>query len=282
VQLASSNVSYDVNSQIFQADVTVQNLIGQALGTEDGTTAHPDGVRVFFHSGPVVTSGAGTAAVANASGTATFTESNQPYFQYDEILTPTETSSPINWQWNVQPTVNTFEFEVFVSSSVQYPVDWVDVSPSSSTIGVGETVQLGAVVRDALGREEVDRTVEWSSTDDGIATVESSTGLVSGVSYGATNVVGTSSGPESAGYVVDCLEAALWSFDSSEDFRSAILRAANLGDDADTTAAVCGQIAGAFYGASGIPADWLARLSMKDEIAELAGRLGRGTGEPDS
>jgi ADP-ribosyl-[dinitrogen reductase] hydrolase len=75
------------------------------------------------------------------------------------------------------------------------------------------------------------------------------------------------------GYVVDCLEAALWCFERTTSFRDAILEAANLGDDADTTAAVCGQIAGAFYGVEGIPKAWRERLVMADEIAELADRL---------
>jgi ADP-ribosyl-[dinitrogen reductase] hydrolase len=72
------------------------------------------------------------------------------------------------------------------------------------------------------------------------------------------------------GYVVDSLEAALWSFESTDSFRDAILAAANLGDDADTTAAICGQIAGAFYGCDGIPSDWIERLAMKEEIVRLA------------
>jgi len=49
--------------------------------------------------------------------------------------------------------------------------------------------------------------------------------------------------------------------------------AANLGDDADTTAAVCGQVAGAFYGESRIPAHWLERLAMRSEITPLADQL---------
>jgi ADP-ribosyl-[dinitrogen reductase] hydrolase len=78
------------------------------------------------------------------------------------------------------------------------------------------------------------------------------------------------------GYVVDCLEAALWCFDRGRTFEDAILLAANLGDDADTTAAVCGQIAGAFHGARGIPAAWLAKLARRDEITRLADALHRG------
>jgi ADP-ribosyl-[dinitrogen reductase] hydrolase len=76
-----------------------------------------------------------------------------------------------------------------------------------------------------------------------------------------------------SGYVVDCLEAALWCFARTESFADAVLSAANLGDDADTTAAVCGQLAGAFYGESGIPAAWLEKLTMRAEIRALAERL---------
>lgn len=78
-----------------------------------------------------------------------------------------------------------------------------------------------------------------------------------------------------SGYVVHSLEAALWSFCHTDSYRDAILKAVNLGDDADTTAAVCGQVAGAFYGESGIPRPWLAKLVMKDEISALADRLRR-------
>lgn len=76
-----------------------------------------------------------------------------------------------------------------------------------------------------------------------------------------------------SGYVVACLEAALWCFHQTHSFESAILAAANLGEDADTTAAVCGQIAGAFYGDEAIPARWLDRLARHAEIRDLANRL---------
>lgn len=77
------------------------------------------------------------------------------------------------------------------------------------------------------------------------------------------------------GFVVQSLEAALWAFHNSSDFKQGALLAVNLGDDADTTGAVYGQIAGAFYGVNGIPAEWLAKLALKDEMLGLADRLGR-------
>lgn len=76
-----------------------------------------------------------------------------------------------------------------------------------------------------------------------------------------------------SGFVVRSLEAALWAFYNSADFRDGCLRAANLGDDADTTAAVYGQLAGAYYGEHGIPAHWRRQLALRDQIITLADTL---------
>lgn len=75
------------------------------------------------------------------------------------------------------------------------------------------------------------------------------------------------------GYVVKCLEAALWAFHSSHTFRDGCLLAVNLGDDADTTGAVYGQIAGAYYGEDGIPEDWRRKLAHRELIKSLADGL---------
>jgi ADP-ribosyl-[dinitrogen reductase] hydrolase len=76
-----------------------------------------------------------------------------------------------------------------------------------------------------------------------------------------------------SGYVVACLEAALWCFYRTDNYRDAVLRAVNLGQDTDTTAAVCGQLAGAFYGEPAIPETWRKRVVKHDLIVELAERL---------
>ena len=76
-----------------------------------------------------------------------------------------------------------------------------------------------------------------------------------------------------SGYVVRSLEAALWAFYHSTSFREGCLLAVNLGDDADTTGAVYGQLAGAFYGASAIPPQWRARLALRETIETFAGGL---------
>ncbi len=77
----------------------------------------------------------------------------------------------------------------------------------------------------------------------------------------------------SSGYVVDTLEAALWCVHYASDFREAVLLAGNLGDDADTVAAVTGQLAGAIWGEAGIPEAWIAKLAWRDQIRDRAIRL---------
>ncbi len=76
-----------------------------------------------------------------------------------------------------------------------------------------------------------------------------------------------------SGFVIDCLEAALWCFWHTDNYADCVLAAANLGNDADTTAAVAGQLAGACYGLSAIREDWRLALHQGDAIAALADGL---------
>lgn len=78
---------------------------------------------------------------------------------------------------------------------------------------------------------------------------------------------------QGSGYVVRGMEAALWAFYHADSFRQGALLAANLGDDADTTAAIYGQLAGAYYGEQGIPEDWRLKLALVQLITGFADRL---------
>ena len=80
-----------------------------------------------------------------------------------------------------------------------------------------------------------------------------------------------------SGYVVESLEAAPWAFDRSTSFEEGALMAVCLGNDADTTGAVFGQLAGAFYGQDGIPMRWQQRLAMRETISNFADRLHAAT-----
>ena len=73
----------------------------------------------------------------------------------------------------------------------------------------------------------------------------------------------------SSGYVVDALEAAVWSLVNADSFETALLKAVNLGDDTDTVGAIAGGLAGLYYGYDAIPEDWLGVLQRCEWIEGL-------------
>jgi hypothetical protein len=120
VRLSSSNASYDVGTGIFSVDVTVQNLVNEAIGTPDGTTPGAEGITIFFAQEPAATTGTGSVSVANADGTAFFLSANQPYHRYNEVLEKDEVSQPKTWQFQMDPTVGSFSFVVLLAADVDY------------------------------------------------------------------------------------------------------------------------------------------------------------------
>ena len=77
----------------------------------------------------------------------------------------------------------------------------------------------------------------------------------------------------STGYVIDTLEASLWCVFNTTNYKDAVLKAVNLGDDTDTVGAITGGLAGIIYGYDTIPSEWLEVLAKKDDIIELADKL---------
>ncbi len=139
-----------------------------------------------------------------------------------------------------------------------------------TTHGAAECVEASRLLGAMLGRALSGATKEdvlFGSPPD-----EFETPKVRAIATGTYRDV-PASAVRGSGYVIACLEAAAWCFWHATTFRDAVLKAANLGDDADTTAAVCGQLAGAFHGEPGIPAEWLAKLVMAAEIRALADAL---------
>jgi len=82
---------------------------------------------------------------------------------------------------------------------------------------------------------------------------------------------------ESSGYVIYSLEAALWCFLTTSNYAECVLKAVNLGEDTDTTAAIIGGLAGIYYGVNGIPEHWIDCLSRQEDIKELALKLDKST-----
>ena len=80
---------------------------------------------------------------------------------------------------------------------------------------------------------------------------------------------------KSSGYVVDTLEAAIWCVLTTNDYKTCVLKAVNLGEDTDTVAAVAGSLAGALYGVEGIPGEWLDALIRRDYIEDMCERAAK-------
>jgi ADP-ribosylglycohydrolase len=184
-------------------------------------------------------------------------------------------------------------------------------SASASSAGNGSIMRLAPVALffAGLSEEAVERAADSSRTTHGAATAVDAcrylAGLIVGAVSGASKqellspryspVIGywerrplepeideVAAGSfrdreppviEGTGYVVRSLEAALWAFHNSGTFKEGCLLAVNLGDDADTTGAVYGQLAGAFYGADAIPRRWLEKLALRTRIETLADEL---------
>ena len=79
----------------------------------------------------------------------------------------------------------------------------------------------------------------------------------------------------SSGFVIDTLEAAFWCFLTTDNYKDAVLKAVNLGDDTDTTGAVTGALAGLAYGLESIPQEWLDQLAAYDEVRRIAVKMPR-------
>ena len=163
--------------------------------------------------------------------------------------------------------------------------DPISGSTDERSAGNGSIMRLAPVPLALTGRRDRGDVVaacrESSRTTHGERRCLNACGALGGMLHDALTgrpkpeIVGrdVTDAPRGTGFVVDSLAAATWAFATTDDYRACILAAANLGDDADTTAAVAGQLAGAFYGASGIPPDWLDRLHRRGEIADMADAL---------
>ena len=187
VTLASSNVAYDAGTNEFTFDVTVKNHVVQPIGTTDGSTVDPDGIRVFFHSGPVATSGSGIITVV-PDGFGTFTSAGQPYYQYQAVLDSGEVSGAKTWTLMMPPSVLTFTFTALVSAPVQFPDGWIDVTMDPVAVPQGGSPAIAtAVARSAFGAVIADGPVSWGSLHPSVATVtsiDSTHAEVHGVSSG--------------------------------------------------------------------------------------------------
>lgn len=192
---------------VLSFDVTVQNLLGQAIGTADGTTLDPTGVQVVFHTGPTGVP-SGTVTLLDEDGTGDFLGSDEKYYQYDEIVQPSDVSEPKTWRFGMPDDQTGATFRVYIRTAVPHPGGYVDVTPPADSIDVAETTALSATVRTALGDVVPGQVVSWGSSDEGVATVDAS-GSVTGVGVGTATITATSGARSGSVTIAVCAAPAV-------------------------------------------------------------------------
>jgi len=145
-------------TRAFSVDVSVRNLSGQPLGTRDGHTLAPGGVRV------VLTALDTSVKLVSLDGRGTFTAANQPYVEYDEVLLPGNRSSTRTWYWKVPAGVGTIEFKALLVGAVPHPDGWVEGVPADPIIPAGTWIMLRPIYHDPLGTVLDTRLWDYSLT----------------------------------------------------------------------------------------------------------------------
>jgi hypothetical protein len=185
IQLSSRNVAYNAGTGQFTFEVAMTNHVRQKIGTADGSTVAPTGIRSFFFSGPTVTGGTGSISVV-PDGFALFTATGQAFYEYDEIVSDNQQSSWHTWTFVMPPTVTSFSFTIQVSAPVQFPSGWVEISPASVDTYTGFLELVSATVYSQVGVAQPDSVV-WSSDDPSVAAIWIP-GLLSAQSAGTTTI----------------------------------------------------------------------------------------------
>jgi hypothetical protein len=197
VTVTTSSVAYNSGTGQYTFQTTLKNLIEQPMGTTDGTTLDPNGIRIFFHSGPTTTSGTGVVAVL-PDGFGTFTAAGQPYYQYNQVLANGVTSSAKTWTLVMPPTVLTFSFLLYVSAPVEYPNGYITLDgklpgDTYGSLHPGDTHTVTAVAKNNVGTVIPGTTIVFNTTSTACATVDG-TGLVTGVQSSTCSITASNGG----------------------------------------------------------------------------------------
>ena len=189
------------NEDTMSANVALTNLMMQPIGTLDGTTPAAAGSRIFFASGPTVTSvkvgtkTTETARVDNPSGIGNFTnpdgsyvKTGVPFYQYDGVIANGATSAPKAWRFVYSANTRSFNYSVLVSVPVQYEAGWVAIAAGTVT---GANHEMLATVYSPMGAVLADSVI-WTSSNPAVVTIDPITGLMTDVGPGSATVTATS------------------------------------------------------------------------------------------
>jgi hypothetical protein len=141
VNLVLSNFAFSTVTDTFSFSATVQNLMTQPIGTQDGSTIAGHAVAAFFTAGPSSESGSGTVTLGGDS-IGTFTATNQPFYKYNQIIKPDSTSAAVTWKFHLSAGVTSFNF--FVEVAADMPAEGSVLRWTSIRQGISSN-QLNAV-----------------------------------------------------------------------------------------------------------------------------------------
>ncbi|HEX2076294.1 MAG TPA: hypothetical protein VHG08_01260 [Longimicrobium sp.] len=180
---------YDAANQRQHYFTGIRNDIGQRIGTHNGINS--DSTRAFV-TNITVTGGSGSVTVNNPTGYKTHTAPNQPYWEYYEVVEPTETTGATpDWIFNVPSTVTSWTYTVSVSTPVQHPNGWVAVTGNTSIPHSGTRNHV-ATVYDWTGAVNNSGSVSWSYADGSgsvyVSPWDERNGTVLGVRIGTATV----------------------------------------------------------------------------------------------
>ena len=150
--LTGSNVTKSPDGLTMTVDVTVRNQMDQAMGTQNGILVAAEGVRTFFHAGPSVVEGSGTVTVGGDAAVGEFTGTNQPYYQYNQIIAPGATSAAKTWTFNLSGAVDRFVFSIYVAAPLapRLVISEIMANPSAVDDSVGEYIEIANTGRDPV------------------------------------------------------------------------------------------------------------------------------------
>lgn len=187
--LVVSPAFYDAGTQRQHYFTGIQNNLGQRIGTHNGINS--DSTRAFV-TNITVNSGSGSVTVNNPTGYKTLTAPNQPYWEYYEVVEPTQsTGATPDWIFNVPNTVTSWSYTVAVSTPVQHPNGWVAVTGNTSIPHSGTRNHV-ATVYDWTGAVVNTGSVTWSYADGSgqvyVSPWDERNGTVLGVRIGTATV----------------------------------------------------------------------------------------------
>jgi hypothetical protein len=217
ISLDVSGEAYNPGTQTFSLNVSVRNLIGQALGTIDGSTPSGLGTRVFLANGPIALSGTGTVYVQSPDGTGNFTAANQPYYQYNGVVQPYQVVGPRTWSFSMPSTVTSYTFTAYVSTPVQHPDGWISIGGYPEPMVPRVPWRLIATRRDVVGEPLGSAGMVWTTADSTVAQVAAD-GTVTGLRAGTVTISAAKSGLTGTTSMDVSGITRVWTGASSTDF----------------------------------------------------------------